>query len=960
MKKALLSFLLLVLVGLSTAFVSAADGIVWTDEEEAFIAAHPIVTLGVDPGFVPFEFIEDGEYLGIASDYVAIIEEKTGIDFQVVPDLTWSEAYFEALAGHIDILPAVSKTPAREAFFLFSDMYYEVKRVIVTLNDNTSIRGIEDLFGMTVAVQTNSSHHSFLLEYPEINLSLYDTVQDALSAVSDGSEVAFVGNLATSDYMIKSMALTNLRFTALATDDPIGLHFAVRTDWPELVTILNKSLSSITAEERIEINARWVTVATETDYGPLIRTALIIGGVGLIVTLVSAYWILKLKKEIANRKRIQADLEVAKREAEEANGVKSSFMARMSHEIRTPLNAITGMSYLLKKTEITRTQRMYADRITQASTTMLSIINDILDYAKIEAGKVELEIRPFSLDQAVQNLISIMSVKIEEKGLGFRLTKDPAIPSWFKGDQKRIEQILLNLLNNAVKFTDRGEIALEIRLVAREGDRHHLAIAVVDTGIGMSEKAIDGLFVPFAQADASINRRFGGTGLGLSIVKNLVEMMGGTIKVYSTEGQGSSFVVSLSLDCDREREEEDRKDGSSLYLRNLRTLVLERTASTMNIMDSYLSAFGLSSELTTSPAAATSLLENTGSLSAKPFDLFILDYETPAELGFDFVAKLRQNPRIPNLPKIVMLLPMQRTDLFDKLDEHGIDIGVGKPIIPSVLHNAVIEIFAHRAVADSEAYEENAPLALDLEHRTIMIVDDNATNQMIARLLLEQAGFATVSAGDGKEAVELFEKEAGKVALVLMDLHMPVMNGYAAADAIRRLDPAVPIVAMTAEVVAGVKEKCAQHGMLHSISKPFEPERFADSVRAILRGSAPAKTEEPTAIDRRLGLRSIGGDAALYEAILAAFRGENEKTASDLAKAVAAKDYPAARQIAHKIKGSSGSIGAKAVHDAAVALMKAIDGNDAEAIARETAAFVAALRTTLREIGADVADGAAS
>jgi two-component system sensor histidine kinase/response regulator len=227
---------------------------------------------------------------------------------------------------------------------------------------------------------------------------------------------------------------------------------------------------------------------TDIDYRPIIRILSIIGALIAVVLSVSFFWIVRLKKEIRRRKQIQLDLEKAKHEADEANEFKSSFMARMSHEIRTPLNAITGMSYLLKKTEITLTQSMYIDRIIQAANSMLSIINDILDFSKIEAGKVELEITSFSLDQVIQDVVNIVSYKINEQGIGFRLSKDPLVPNWFFGDSKRIEQVLLNVLNNAVKFTSKGEVSLDIRLMAKENDKYHISFTIKDTGIGMTEE----------------------------------------------------------------------------------------------------------------------------------------------------------------------------------------------------------------------------------------------------------------------------------------------------------------------------------------------------------------------------------------------------------------------------------------------------------------------------------------
>lgn len=304
--------LLYVLIIMTSVMISpcyAADSsISWTEDELAFMEEHPVIRLGVDPGFVPFEFIdENGEYKGIAADYLSLISEKTGLQFEVVKELTWPEAYEMALAGKLDVLPAVGKTKEREEHFLFSKPYYYFKRVIVTRDTDTHISGMEDLEGLTVAVQRNSSHHSYLLSYPQINLSLYDSVEAALTAVATGTETAFIGNLATTNYLIRSNGLTNLRFVAFEAEKPQALYFAVRKDWPQLVSILNKALDAITENEKLAINNKWIDLQTDIDYGPIIRILSIIGAFVAIVIAVSFFWITRLRKEVEHRKRIQMD-----------------------------------------------------------------------------------------------------------------------------------------------------------------------------------------------------------------------------------------------------------------------------------------------------------------------------------------------------------------------------------------------------------------------------------------------------------------------------------------------------------------------------------------------------------------------------------------------------------------------------------------------------------------------------
>ena len=944
--------LVIIITAIAMPCLASQNGISWTKEELTFMEEHPMIRLGVDPKFVPFEFIDqDGEYKGIAADYLSLISEKTGLQFEVVKGLTWPQAYDMALAGKVDVLPAIGKTKEREEHFLFSEPYYYYKRVIVTRDMDTHISGIEDLEGFAVAVQRNSSHHSYLLSYPKINLSLYDSVEAALTAVATGTEKAFIGNLATTNYLIRSHGLTDLRFVSFEAEKQQALYFAVRKDWPELVSIFNKALDSISESEKLAIHNKWVELDTDMDYGPIIRILIIVGILVAVILSVSFFWIVKLRREIRHREQVQLDLEKAKRRADEANEFKSSFMARMSHEIRTPLNAITGMSYLLKKTDTTLTQSMYIERIIQAANSMLGIINDILDFSKIEAGKVELDIISFSLDQVIQNVVNIISYKINEQEIGFRLSEDPLIPNYFFGDSKRIEQVLLNVLNNAVKFTDAGEVSLDIRLMARENDIYHISFTVKDTGIGMTKEQINKLFAPFEQGDSSINRRFGGSGLGLSIVKNLVDLMGGEIKVFSTPGEGSTFIIQLPLNVDKEKEEVYIKALSANHFKDVRTLVLEKSGANMNLIENYLGSYGMYCELTSSEASALSMLEAADGKFAKPFDLFIIDYDTPAQGGFKFIEKIHNSKKIVKIPKIIMLFPMMREDLFERINEYGIDMGIGKPVIPSILLNGILDIFNLKAVSGSRpsADGESVPVKLEKSYH-VLLAEDNKTNQLVAKSLLEQVGIEVIIASDGKEAVELYKKHRDNVDLILMDLHMPVMNGYEAAEKIREFSTKVPIVAMTADVVLGVREKCEQSGIFHYISKPFNPDYFIQTIKDIILENQSDIDTDTTVLDRQLGLKNMGGNQELYHQVLKEYYNENLDTLGRLEAAVGEKRYADAAQIVHKVKSSSGSIGAKSLQEAAVSLQKALEEEKREEIVLLQDKFSKILGKLLEEV----------
>lgn len=924
---------------MSIITVSSAEETVieFTEEEKAFIEEHPTISLGIDPSFVPFEFLDiDGHYKGIARDYINLLSERIGINMVIAKDLTWSETYELAVEKEIDVLPCVSQTKERQRYFNFSEPYYYFQRVIVVKDSNKSIESYEDLKGLDVAVQKNSSHHSFLIDYPEINLKLYNTVEEALGAVAFGSETAFVGNLATSSYLIKSIGLTDFKYVPFVEGEQKSLHFAVRDDWPELVGIINKGLASITSEEKIEINNRWIGIENKIDYGAIIRIASLIGIIILLIILVSVYWITRLKKEVAKRILIEKDLLIAKNEAESANYIKSSFLARMSHEIRTPLNAITGMAYILKKTDISITQKMHLERITQASSNMLSIINDILDFSKIEAGKIEIENISFDLDKIIQNVLNIVSFKIEEQGIGFSLIKEPKLPNNFYGDPKRIEQVLLNIINNAVKFTNEGEVSLGVRMIAHKGSSYHIEFSIKDTGIGMSEDHQKQLFEPFSQEDSSINRRFGGTGLGLSIVKSLVEMMDGKIEVYSTEGKGSTFVIKLVLEADVKKEKEKKEKAAAVYFQDIKTIILDKAGTKLNQIGSYVESFSMHAELSTSEVNVMEMLEANSEKYTKSYDLLILDYDTPEDDGFEFIKKIRMNDKITKKPKIIIMFPFMREDLFDFVDDS--DIAISKPIIPSVLYNGILELFKSRAL-------ESKVMETDSKHKKVeslsktyhaLVVEDNKTNQFIAKSILEEVGFVVSLADNGEIGVNKFKENKEQIDIILMDLHMPVMNGYDATNLIREMDVDIPIVAMTADAITGVEEKCKEYGIDFYISKPFEPEAFIDKLIKIIEEKSMSEdyldisedNEMGSMLNKEEGMKHLANNPELYELVLAEYLKENRETAAELAKEIEEKDFSEAAKIVHKIKSSSASIGAKELYVVATDLQKSLESED--------------------------------
>lgn len=932
-----------------------------TQAEQDFIRDHPVIRLGVDPTFVPYEFIDlDGTYKGIAADYVALVSERTGLSLVVTPGLTWSEAYEKAVQGEIDALPCVGQTPEREKYFLFSEGYFTFRRAVFLSESTKGINRLEDLFGKTVAVQINSSHHSYLKNYPQIKLNLYPTVEQALGAVSSGLETAFVGNLATSSYLAKSIGISNLQYFLLETDpadQSQSLHFAIRKDWPELVSILNKALESVTKEERTAIFNKWIGVESAVNYSDIIRVIELSGLVVVSIVVASYFWIIRLRKEIKKRRAAEKDLLAAKEEAEQANQVKSLFLARMSHEIRTPLSAIMGMTYLLKKTDLSVTQGIYLDKLTQASRNMLGTINDILDFSRIEAGKITIEHVSFDLDSVLQRIINISSVKAEEQGIELAMDRDAGLPSFFLGDPLRIEQILLNLVNNAVKFTSAGFVRIRVRQKEPQETRILVEFQVQDSGIGMTQEQLDHLFIPFDQGDSSISRRFGGSGLGLSIVKSLTDLMEGEITVSSEPGNGSTFTVCLPLEADPRPGRNEIKQMAADCFRRIRALVMDSNESSGVQLAQYMRSFGITTDLASAEQEASKLIRKAAEEEEKPYNLIVVDFTSSVDGGFSLLKKLRHSPYSNPACKYIAILPMSRDELCGEVESAGIDLGIMKPIIPSVLYNGIVEIFD---VSPPELQRPSGKPEDQVRQGqySILLVEDNKTNQFIAKTILEQAGLQVSLAANGEEGCRYFESHRDEIHLILMDLHMPVMDGYTAADCIRSVDPEIPIVAMTADAIAGVEEKCRSHGIYHYVSKPFEPEQLIDTIDSILANHksmagefdhTPGILAEET-LNTADGLKRIGGDEAIYRLVLREFSNENQPVGAQLKRALDGGIFDEAISIVHKIKSSSASIGAAAVHETSAALQQALQERQEPAMVRLHAQFQSRLTELLQAI----------
>ncbi|NVJ98860.1 MAG: transporter substrate-binding domain-containing protein [Alphaproteobacteria bacterium] len=669
-----------------------------SDLEKRWIKEHPIIRLGADPDYPPFEFFDDnGAYKGIASDYVRIIENRTGLKILTPVNQPWPETMRQARIQTVDLLAAVAKSNERQTFLNFSEPYQNYRRVILMRDDAPPINGIQDLAKQPVGVLRESTDPAFLRNFaPSVEARLFDSYDDALLALSNKDIDAVIGNGLSAIYIARQLGVMNIRIAAPASLENYSLYFAARKDWPELISIIDKTLATITVAERNEIQRKWALASapTPTDYSLIWKTAL-----GLMpFFMIAVGWLYHTKKQKNRLELVRDQLRAASIRAEAANKAKSTFLANMSHEMRTPLTSIIGFLGLTLETNPSEETKKNIQISLDSAKNLLQLINDILDLARLESGATHPALSPINLQALIVSVISAMRPLSDEKRLELTFEESGFGPTTVLQDEKLLRQILVNLIGNAIKFTTEGSV--DVRLSFQRSERPGFCqyqIDVKDTGIGIEEHHQKRLTHRFEQVHSLAVNNVSGAGLGLAICKELTELLDGSFFFESEFGKGSTFSVRLfsRLPANEQTASSENSvlkpqakhiEKGEASLGGTVVFFAEDNAVIRRLVETLLTRQGITVQLFENGRSLFDFLSDQAAKTGVPgCDLILMDIHMPEMDGLEAQRQIRRlGEPFDHLPIVALTANAIKGEREIYLAE-GMDGYVTKPIDPAIL-----------------------------------------------------------------------------------------------------------------------------------------------------------------------------------------------------------------------------------------------------------------------------------